>query len=86
MGVAKRKSAKREAERGAKTDVKSALLTGLQRLRAERPTAEQEARAWLDRVEVLLEWIAQHPKFVEIKSEAARLLMEYRGKEDQPKA
>jgi hypothetical protein len=41
--------------------------------------AIREARAWLARTEILLDWIAKHPKFVEIKSEAAVLLMRYRG-------
>jgi hypothetical protein len=39
----------------------------------------QEARAWLARTEVLLEWIAKHPKMVEVNREAAALLIRYRG-------
>jgi hypothetical protein len=41
--------------------------------------ARDEARAWLARTEVLLDWIARHPKLVEINSEAAHLLGRYRG-------
>lgn len=39
----------------------------------------EEARRWLARTEILLDWIAKHPKLVEINCEAAMLLMRYRG-------
>ena len=37
-----------------------------------------EARAWLQRTESFLEWVARHPKLVEINAEAAHLLVRYR--------
>lgn len=49
-------------------------------LSASKTTDEAEAaRLWLDRVEILLDWIARHPKLVEVRSEAARLLVDYRN-------
>ncbi len=41
--------------------------------------AVDDARAWLARTEVFLDWIARHPKLVEINAEAAHLLTRYRG-------
>lgn len=43
--------------------------------------AAEEAELWLRRVEVLLEWILQHPKLVEVRHEAARLLTDLRGED-----
>ena len=60
-------------------DVRATLLAGLERLKEQHPTATDEAHAWLQRLEILLDWIAKHPSFVEIRSEAARLLLQYRG-------
>jgi len=57
--------------------VKATLTAGLDALPAG--TTVEDARSWLTRTEILLEWIAQHPKFVEIQSEGARLLLAYRG-------
>jgi hypothetical protein len=64
--------------------VRRTIDTALDSLRHDErtPTDDEvihEARAWLARTEILLDWIAKHPKFVEIKSEAAVLLMRYRG-------
>jgi hypothetical protein len=74
--------------------VKSTLLAGLEQSSAARrtqtrrasptppaakPGAADEARIWLERVTILLDWIAKHPRFVEIRSEAARLLVQYQG-------
>lgn len=42
-------------------------------------TAVEDARAWLIRAEVFFDWVAKHPKFVEINAEAAHLLIRYRG-------
>jgi hypothetical protein len=39
----------------------------------------EEARRWLARNAVLLDWITRHPKLVEINCEAAALLARYRG-------
>lgn len=38
-----------------------------------------DARVWLARTEIFLDWIARHPKLVEINTEAAHLLTRYRG-------
>jgi hypothetical protein len=57
--------------------VKSTLNAALQ-TQVDR-TAVQEAELWLARVETLLDWIARHPKLVEIRFEAGRLLSDYRG-------
>lgn len=65
--------------------VQETLETALNCLGGERPShrpdaeALEEARAWLARTEVLLDWIAQHPKLVEINCEAARLVNWYRA-------
>lgn len=40
---------------------------------------QDEARLWLARTEVFLDWVAQHPHLFEINCEAARLLSMYRG-------
>lgn len=47
---------------------------------ADRQAAE-EAELWVRRVEVLLEWILQHPKLIEVRHEAARLLTDLRGED-----
>jgi hypothetical protein len=39
-----------------------------------------EARIWLKRTESFLDWVARHPKLVEVNAEAAHLLMRLRGK------
>lgn len=39
----------------------------------------QEARHWLARTEVLLDWIARHPRLVEVNGEAGHLLSLFRG-------
>ncbi|MBI3782081.1 MAG: hypothetical protein HY270_01635 [Deltaproteobacteria bacterium] len=49
-------------------------------LSADKAAAD-EARLWLERVEALFEWIALHPKLVEVRYEAARLLTDLRGSE-----
>lgn len=41
--------------------------------------ALDDARAWLARNEIFLDWITKHPKLVEINCEAAHLLIRYRG-------
>ncbi len=45
------------------------------------PQAREEAQLWVRRVEVLLEWILQHPKLIEVRHEAARLLTDLRGED-----
>ncbi|MCX8072844.1 MAG: hypothetical protein N3C12_10385 [Candidatus Binatia bacterium] len=45
------------------------------------PKAAEEAALWIRRVEVLLEWILQHPKLIEVRHEAARLLTDLRGED-----
>lgn len=45
------------------------------------PRAAEEAQLWIRRVEVLLEWILLHPKLVEVRHEAARLLSDLRGED-----
>jgi len=45
-----------------------------------------EAERWLARAEVLLDWIAKHPRLVEINCEAAHLLSLYRGASVEPLA
>ncbi len=67
------------AKSDAAPPVQSTLLDALVHIAAQRPDAAAHAQHWLDRVEVLLGWIGEHPKFVEIRSEAARLLLEYRN-------
>lgn len=59
--------------------VRALLEAGLRRLHDRAATAE--AQLWLQRVEALLEWIVVHPKLVEIRHEAARLLSDLRGEE-----
>jgi hypothetical protein len=51
----------------------------LRRMR-DRQAAE-EAEIWLKRVEALLEWMIAHPKLVEVRYEAARLLSDLRGED-----
>jgi hypothetical protein len=41
--------------------------------------ALDDARTWLARNEIFLDWITRHPKLVEINCEAAHLLIRYRG-------
>lgn len=38
-----------------------------------------EARIWLRRTESFLDWVARHPKLVEVNAEAAHLLTRLRG-------
>ncbi|GIW43302.1 MAG: hypothetical protein KatS3mg077_0584 [Candidatus Binatia bacterium] len=59
--------------------VERTLQEALQSL-PDREAAE-EAQLWVCRVEVLLEWILQHPKLVEVRHEAARLLTDLRGED-----
>lgn len=59
--------------------IREVLDEALRRLR-DRQAAE-EAQLWLQRVEVLLDWIVAHPKLVEIRHEAARLLSDLRGED-----
>lgn len=40
-----------------------------------------EVRRWLARTEALLDWVAKHPKLVEVNCEAGHLLAEYRGEQ-----
>lgn len=47
------------------------------------PSGNDEARLWLARAEVFLDWVAQHPHLFEINCEAARLLAMYRGADVQ---
>ena len=56
--------------------VEQTLLRALNADGADRDA--EEARAWLKRTESLLEWVARHPKLVEINAEAAHLLARYR--------
>jgi hypothetical protein len=42
-----------------------------------RDADAQETRAWMKRNEAFLEWVARHPKLVEINAEAAHLLTRY---------
>jgi hypothetical protein len=63
--------------------IRSTLDAALGRLAGRSPSAAEapriaEARAWLARVETLLDWIAKHPTLVEFKSEAAQLILRYR--------
>lgn len=63
-------------------DTLKRALQDLERTGTSQPTecdAIAEAHAWLARTETLLAWIAKHPKLVEINSEAAVLLLRYRG-------
>ncbi len=59
--------------------VQEVLDEALGRLR-NRQTAE-EAKLWIKRVEALLDWIVAHPKLVEVRHEAARLLTDLRGED-----
>ena len=38
-----------------------------------------EAHRWLQRLEVLLQWIARNPRLAEVRHEAARLLVDFSG-------
>lgn len=57
--------------------VRSNLDQALKKL--GRSADVEEAQRWLARTEILLEWISQHPKLVEINCEAAMLLGQLRG-------
>lgn len=46
--------------------------------------AAQEVRHWLARTEVFLDWVARHPRLVEINNEAAHLLAALRGADSVP--
>lgn len=46
--------------------------------------AAQEIRHWLARTEVFLDWVARHPRLVEINNEAAHLLTALRGADSVP--
>ena len=39
----------------------------------------EEAERWILRVEALLDWVVEHPKLVEVRHEAGRLLTDLRG-------
>ena len=56
--------------------VEQTLLRALEANGADRDS--DEARTWLKRTESLLEWVARHPKLVEINAEAEHLLARYR--------
>jgi hypothetical protein len=56
--------------------VEQTLLRALNADGADRDA--EEARVWLKRTESLLEWVARHPRLVEINAEAAHLLARYR--------
>lgn len=58
--------------------VRDSLFKALDQMRDGGADVE-EARHWLARTEVLLDWISKHPKLVEINCEAAHLLSRYRG-------
>lgn len=44
----------------------------------------QDARHWLARTEVFLDWVARHPRLVEVNNEAAHLLAALRGADSVP--
>ncbi len=44
----------------------------------------RDLRRWLARTEVFLDWIAKHPRLVEINCEAAHLLSAYRAESLDP--
>lgn len=46
---------------------------------ATDPDAAADARIWLKRTESFLDWVARHPKLVEVNAEAAHLLLRLRG-------
>jgi hypothetical protein len=55
------------------------VKTTLTSLLESIPPSERDAAGRsLDRVEILLEWMADHPTLPEVRTEAARLLGEYR--------
>jgi hypothetical protein len=58
--------------------VRDVLFKALDPMRGKGVDVD-DARHWLERTEVLLEWISKHPKLVEINCEAAHLLSRYRG-------
>jgi len=59
--------------------VRSTLDQALSDTRSAPPAELDAARAWVARTEILLEWISQHPKLVEINCEAAQLLGQLRS-------
>lgn len=50
----------------------------------EHRDAIEEARRWLARNEVFLDWVVQHPRLVEIHCEGRRLVASYRGEDPLP--
>jgi hypothetical protein len=64
--------------------VRETLRTALELLARDgaAPEAIDEARVWLARTEIFLDWVAKHPRLVEVNCEAAYLVTRYRGNPD----
>lgn len=59
-----------------------AVRNTLQETLTDDSAAAEEARRWLARAEVFLEWVAKHPHLHQVNCEAAGLLSAYRGQNE----